>query len=444
MYSKKIIAFFDKNGIEVGDLIRIRFDGRVIDGKLMQNTEANADDSLVVKMDNGYNIGLKFDKIKIERVKEGAESINFPRADISRKRGLPNIGLFYTGGTIGSRVDYMTGGVYMLTKPEELLYQVPEISEIANMSLENLFSISSEDMSHVEWATIAKRIAEFLNDGDGRGAVVSMGTDTMHYASAALSFMLDGLNSPVVITGAQRSSDRGSSDAFMNLGCAAALAARSDVAEVGVCMHATISDDYCNFIRGTRVRKMHTSRRDAFRPINDLPIAHVSRRFDIDYISKYKRVREESGRVTPVTGFESKTGIVVAHPNSDPSVIDFLVNKGYKGIIISGTGLGHVPTSTKREELSWIGSIRSANDAGVIVGITSQCIYGRVNSNVYRNLRILRDAGAINCEDMTTETAYVKLGWLLGNYKADKAREMLNSNIVGEIGDRSTHKTFMS
>lgn len=444
MYSKKITAFFERSGIEVGDIIRIRFDGNTIEGRLMQNTEANAEDSLIIKMNNGYNIGFRFDKVKIERVKSGNESVKFPRADIGKREGLPDIGLFYTGGTIGSRIDYVTGGVYMLTKPEELLYEVPEISGIANISVENLFSISSEDMSYTEWAVIAKRIAKSLNDGDMRGAVVTMGTDTMHYASAALSFMLDGLNSPVVITGAQRSSDRGSSDAFMNLGCAVALAAKSDVAEVGVCMHATISDDYCNLIRGTKVRKMHTSRRDAFRPINDIPIAHVSKDFNIDYISDYRRVDGSGGSVTPVTGFESKTGIVVAHPNSDPSIIDFLVNKGYKGIIISGTGLGHVPTSTNRAELSWIKSIKSADDAGVIVGITSQCIYGRVNSNVYRNLRILRDAGAVNCEDMTTETAYVKLGWLLGNYNTDRAREMLGTNIVGEIGNRITHKAFMS
>ena len=179
----------------------------------------------------------------------------------------------------------------MLTKPEELLYEVPELSGIASIDVRNLFGIASEDMTYVEWQSMAKEVAKSLNDG-ARGAVVTMGTDTMHYASAALSFMLNNLNAPVAITGAQRSSDRGSSDAFFNLICSAQIAAKSDIAEVGICMHAGSSDDSCAFIRGTHVRKMHTSRRDAFRPINDRPLAHVKRDLEIAYGSDYRKVEK--------------------------------------------------------------------------------------------------------------------------------------------------------
>ncbi len=433
---------FDKGGIGIGDAISVSVQGKEFEGVLMPNTEANADDAIIIKMGNGYNIAFKFSEVKISKKGTKNRKPEFPQVKIESRTELPNISLLYTGGTIGSKIDYTTGGVYMLTKPEELLYEVPEISEITNIKVRNLFSIPSEDMSSSEWSEMAKRVSDELNSGS-KGAVISMGTDTMHYAAAALSFMLDGLNSPVVMTGAQRSSDRGSSDAFMNLFCASAAAAQSDIAEVSLCMHATSSDDYCNIIRGTKARKMHSSRRDAFRPINDRPIGKVDRKGKITYISGYKKASGTSEKIKMITGFENRTAIVVAHPNSDPSIIDFFAEKGYKGIIIEGTGLGHTPVSTKIKEMSWLENIRAAAERGIIVGITTQCIYGRTNSSVYRNLRLLNQAGAIHCEDMTPETAYVKLGWLLGNYGRDKAAAMLTKNLRGEIKERTEYDTFL-
>ena len=238
MYSKKVQESFDKEEIEIGDTISVSVQGKAFEGVLMPNTEANAEDAIIIKMGNGYNIAFKFSEVKISKKGTKKRKVEFPSVKMGRSSALPNISLLYTGGTIGSKIDYMTGGVYMLTKPEELLYEVPEISEITNIKVRNLFSISSEDMSSFEWSEIAKSVSDELNSGS-KGAVISIGTDTMHYASAALSFMLDGLNSPVVMTGAQRSSDRGSSDAFMNLFCASAAAAQSDIAEVSLCMHAT-------------------------------------------------------------------------------------------------------------------------------------------------------------------------------------------------------------
>ncbi|MGC8586286.1 MAG: Glu-tRNA(Gln) amidotransferase subunit GatD [Candidatus Micrarchaeia archaeon] len=439
----KIEELLKSAGANPGDTIAIEEKSRSIsiEGELMPKTENNAPDVIVVKLHNGYNIGIKYSEdMKIKKLKSGTIPA-FPETVINTK-GKPRIGLIYTGGTIGSKIDYKTGGVYMLLKPGELIHEVPEIGGVAEIEVKNLFSIASEDMSYIEWQKIAESVAEMLNRGK-RGVVVTTGTDTMHYIASALSFMLQNLNAPVVLTGAQRSSDRGSSDAFLNLSCAVELATHSDIAEVGICMHATSSDTGCAFIRGTRARKMHTSRRDAFRPINSKPIAYIGEDFKISYMSEYKKIESSSKKVVAMTGFERKVALVKAYPNSDPGIIDYYQSKGYKGIIIEGTGLGHTPVSIEHEGYSWLPTIKEAIEKGMVIGMTSQCIYGRVNPNVYRNLRLLSNAGVVYCEDMLPETAYVKLGWLLGNYEKEQAKKLLNKNIAGEISSRSGYDEFM-
>ena len=209
-------------------------------------------------------------------------------------------------------------------------------------------------------------------------------------------------------------------------------------------MHYSSSDDRCAFIRGSKVRKMHTSRRDAFRPINDKPIAFVDENMKIKYNSDYDHVTETiKDEMKAVTGYEAKVALVKVYPNADPSIIDYYVDEGYKGIIIEGTGLGHVPSSGPHKEFVWLDSIRDAVKSGVIVGMTSQCLYGRVNDSVYRNLRLASNSGAIYCEDMTAETALVKLAWLLGNHSREDAKRLLNVNMAGEIKSRSEPDEFL-
>ncbi|MCL4411701.1 Glu-tRNA(Gln) amidotransferase subunit GatD [Candidatus Marsarchaeota archaeon] len=441
MYQDKVSEFLKENGIAVGDTIKVERAGAVIEGELMPGTEANSPDVLVVKLKNGYNAGISLKGAKVKKL-DGArkEARSFPKAQLKQSKGLPKVALLYTGGTIGSKLDYKTGGVYMLLKPEELFYEVPELSSIASVSAKQLFSISSEDMSYMEWQRIAEEAAKAVDEG-AHGVVITIGTDTMHYASAALSFMLSDVKAPIVLTGSQRSSDRGSSDAFLNLICAVRLAAESDIGEVGICMHATSSDDKCAFMRGTKVRKMHTSRRDAFRPVNEKPIAELGSTGVIKYISKYRKA-EQSKKAKALPGFEEKVALVKAYPDSSPDIINFYADKGYKGMIIEGTGLGHTPVSTEHEGKSWLPAIKSAVENGMVIGMTSQCLYGRVHPNVYRNLRLLSASGVIYCEDMLPETAYAKLGWLLGNYDAKKAKELLSKNLVGEIAERREHDEF--
>ncbi|MGC8662218.1 MAG: Glu-tRNA(Gln) amidotransferase subunit GatD [Candidatus Micrarchaeia archaeon] len=446
MYSNELDKLFKRNKILVGDKVEINTQKGKFEGVLMPKPEFSSSDIIIIKMDNGYNVGVKVDKnFEIKKIRERSKEEKQQKAKLlprNKSEDLPDVELIYTGGTIGSKVDYESGGVYMLTKPEDLLGEIPELENIANIEVNNLMSIASEDMTYKEWQKIARAAADALNKG--KRVVITHGTDTMHYTSTALSFMLNGLNAPVVITGSQRSSDRGSSDAFMNLICSMHAAAKGKMAEVAICMHENSSDIYCSLIRGTKTRKMHTSRRDAFKPINNKPIGRVSYNTgEIEYLSKYNEVKNEKSELKLITGFEPKVALVKAYPNSDPEILDYYISKGYKGIIIEGTGLGHTPVSTANKEYSWLENVKKAVDGGAIIGMTSQCLYGRVNENVYRNLRLLRNAGIIYCEDMLPEVAYVKLGFLLGNYKKEEAEKLLNKNIAGEITIKSEVDWFV-
>ncbi len=436
MYNTKMQKIFNINKIIIGDIIKI--DPNNIEGELLPKPDSSDEDIIIIKLSNGYNVGIKFiDNIKITKIKSFKDNLNFSKSNLKYNKDLPDISLIYTGGTIGSKLDYKTGGVHMLLKPEELFYEIPELSNIANINVENLFSIASEDITYIEWQKIANKIKEIITKNKNtRGIIITHGTDTMHYTASALSFMLKNLNIPIVLTGSQRSSDRGSSDAFMNLICSSYIASRSDIAEVGICMHSSSNDDYCSFIRGVKARKMHTSRRDAFKAINEKPIAYVNLKGDIEIANNYKKSIKQNLKIEAKTNFNNKVALLKIYPNSDPDIINYYIEKKYNGIILEGTGLGHIPISGEHEEKRYLNYIKKAIDNNIIIGMTSQCLFGRVNQYVYRNLRFLNDAGVIYCEDMLPETAYIKLSWLLGNYKKDQVKKLLNKNIIGEINNR--------
>ena len=447
-YSKQIQKSLKK--IKIGDRISITKNKKTYEGLLMPRTELGDLDCIVLKLDSGYNIGIRREKgIKIEKSKkdepkEIKEELKF-EMEKERIKELrfdskkPKVALIMTGGTIISRVDYRTGGVYALEKPEELLTNIPELKNIVFIEdIKVPFKKMSEDFNYKDWQILAELTARELNKNEG--VIITHGTDTLHYTSAALSFMLKNLPKPVVLTGSQRSSDRGSSDAFMNMICSA-YAAVSNIAEVGVCMHATTGDQYCHFIRGTKVRKLHTTRRDAFRSINEMPLAKIWPDGKIDILNNnYKKRGNE--RVVADTKFEPKVALLKSYPGSEPEILEFLVKKGYKGFVIEGTGMGHVPTSAEK---SWIPYIKKLIKDGIPVVIAPQTIYGRINTDVYTNLRVLyHEAKAIPAEDMLPEVAYVKLGWLLAHYKdIEDIRKMMLTNICGEITSRSEIDTFL-
>lgn len=425
----------EEHGLALGDHVRVLWKKSWVQGTVLPSP--NGENSfLTLKLSNGYNTGLAWNQIeKIEKLPAPASAPK-PKAPLpGLPEDKPHLSLIAAGGTIGSKVDYKNQGVSALMTAEELVALIPEIGAFAVFgSIVSPFSKLSENISPPDWIQLAKVCFDEIRKPEVKGVLLTHGTDTLHYTAAALSFMIRDLNKPIVLVGAQRSSDRGSSDAPSNL-ISASHVALADVAEVGICMHATTSDEDCLFNRGTRVRKLHSSRRDAFRPINDLPIAQVSQAGEIKWLGTHTP-RNESREPKLVAEFEEKIALIKFTPGAAPSILDFHIQSGMKGILIEGTGLGHVS-----EE--WIPVIQKATDAGIPVFVTSQTMYGRVNMNVYSNGRMMQKAGAVGLEDMLTEVAFVKLGWILAQEKdPQKVREMMLTPYAGEISQTSRVDTF--
>lgn len=433
-----------------GDKVRVEYEGKKVEGTLMPRVELMDKDVTVVKLDNGYNVGIKNKKIKkLEVIKKYQSPKNSEKNKSSQDNSDPKlhtVSVISFGGTISSKIDYTTGGVYADYTAEDFLAMCPELKGIANVKARKAASMMTEDMGWSDWKMMAEEVFKDIKDNALSGVVVTCGTDTLHYISAALSFFLKDLSKPVVITASQRSIDRGSSDAFMNLSCAIQAVAKFDAAEVMTCLHGSTNDDYCFLIRGTKVRKMHTSRRDAFRPINELPFAKVFVDNRIEVINdNYKKVpsdEQAKQNTTLDAKYEEKVAQILAYPGQDPGVFDFYLDKGYKGIVVAATALGHVATEGKKSLLT---AIKKAIDKGVAVVIASQTIYGRTHPHVYTNLRKLSlGAGAIFAEDMLPEIAYVKLGYVLGHTKGpDEIKKMMQKSLCGEINPRLMDDDFL-
>jgi glutamyl-tRNA(Gln) amidotransferase subunit D len=446
MYSKELQSIFKKKGIEVGDEIRIHSKKGEYSGLLMPRAQG-APDIIVIKMSNGYNIGIDVsdsqdaknkDGTKIELVKKSGKK---PPAHImeagEQVRG--EIAILGCGGTIASKVEYKTGAVYPAITPAELRAAFPSLEHIAKIHSKQLFSLFSEDMNQAHWKILADAVAEELKVG-AKGVVVMHGTDTMNYTAAALSFMLQNLPAPVIFVGSQRSSDRPSSENEMNM-LNAVYASKQDLGEVAVCMHATSSDDYCHLHRGTRVRKMHSSRRDAFKSVNSLPLAAVdyaTGRFDILTPHKKRSVAGVKG-LKVETKLNDNVGLIYVHPGIKPKFIEKL--DMYDGVVLIGTGLGHAPANSFNDKtvLSVLPQIKGLIDSGIPVVMSSQTIYGRLNMKVYTTGRMLLEAGVIGDNaDWTPEAAFAKLCWTLGQTKdMKKVKDILLQDIAGEISERS-------
>jgi glutamyl-tRNA(Gln) amidotransferase subunit D len=397
---------------------------------LMPRYESASEDYITIKLNSGYNIGVHVSKIKsISKLLhrgEGTTSTRTPVVPINEN--LPKVALISTGGTIASKIDYRTGGVHAALSAAELYASVPELANHASIDPEVLLSEYSENLRQEHWTLIAEKVAEKIKTGRYRGIVVSHGTDTMHYTAAALSFALQNLPVPVVLVGAQRSSDRPSSDAALNLLGATIFATSSEYAGVFVAMHAGSSDDTIACHIGTRVRKNHTSRRDAFESIDITPVAFVRNNKIEMQKNPFRLVKRSSDNPLEVKArFEDRVLLLKYYPGFDPALIEHAVNAGYRAIVLEGTGLGHVGKDC-------FSALKRAVGSGLIVCMTSQCIWGRVRMTVYDTGRDLLDIGVIPLSDMISETATVKAMWVLENYKEEAAKKM-QEDFANEISD---------
>ena len=430
-YPPAVAHLLERAGATLGDEVEVTSnDGRVWKGLVMEHHAFSAPDVLTLKLGSGYNVGVSVSKgVELRLLRKVERKTRVPTVPVA-SADKPLVSILATGGTIASYVDYRTGAVTPITRPEELAAAVPQLADVARLRTKIVFAMFSEDLQPEHWQKLAREVkAEF--DAGARGVVVTHGTDTLQYTAAALSFFLHDLPGPVVIVGAQRSSDRPSSDAQMNLHSAVVAAATTDIGEVVVVMHGGMADDECHIHRGTRVRKMHTSRRDAFQSINDFPLGRVRATGPgapptVTIERPYRRATKGSCRVDEQ--MNERVAMIQSYPGLWPDHIESVV---LDGVVLVGTGLGHVAKRT-------FPALEKLQREGKYVFMTSQCLNGRVNMNVYSTGRDLQGMGVIACEDMLPEVAYVKAMWVLAHAKSrEEVVRLFLTPIAGEIAPRT-------
>ena len=423
----------------MADKVKVICKDETIEGILVPSEDSKF---VVVKLDSGYNIGIKKNKVK-EIKKLGTVKVSATKPKPVKSKG-PKITILHTGGTIASKVDYETGAVTSKFDPKEILAMFPELADIAQVDSRLLRNIMSENMRFEHYNLLAKEVEKEVKKG-AKGVIITQGTDTLHYTAAALSFALENVPIPVLVVGSQRSSDRPSTDGYMNLICAATFIANSNFSGVGVCMHENISDDTCLIINGVDARKMHSSRRDAFRPVNAIAVARV------DY--EKKKIQMLRKTKAPAEKFKlklfdpkKKVGLVKLHTNMYAAELE--PYKKFDALVLELFALGQGPVLKQDDfmhENEKIGKILKSLSLSIPIGASSQCLYGRVDMTVYSEGRHMMSLGVIgNGTDMTPETAFIKMAWLISNYKPDEVRQLYSENLRGEISEQTEKDAFLN
>jgi glutamyl-tRNA(Gln) amidotransferase subunit D len=435
-YRGEALSTLKEYNAQVWSDVEVRTDRGSFTGIVLPRSETADPYHIVLKLRSGYNVGIAAGSVQAIAVQGRKEAhYKIPEKEFPFDPQKPRVKLLGTGGTIASRLDYRTGAVIPAFSPGELYGSVPELADICNLETEKLYGVFSENMGPEQWVGTAQAIAREIEKGV-HGIVIGHGTDTMHHTAAILSFMVQESPVPIVMVGSQRSSDRPSSDAALNLMHSVKTAAESDIAETMVCMFGPTSDVYGLLHRGTRVRKMHSSYRSTFRTIGDIPLAMVSREKITPLRQDYKRRRKDR-HVILNTSFEEKVSIVYYYPNMKPDIIDSLIDNNYRGIIIAGTGLGHVNKPLYP-------SLKRAREKNIAVFMTVQTLWGYVQMYVYDTGRDMMELGVVPGANMLPEVAYVKLGWVLGQTNdLQKVREMMMTPIAGEITEREPSNGYL-
>lgn len=435
-YKGKALDILKEHNVRVWGDTLVKTTRGDFEGIILPRSENDDDLHIVLKLISGYNIGIAVDTI-LDMTEKGYKEAHYKiqEKEFPFSKDKPNVKLFGTGGTIASRLDYRTGAVIPAFSPGELYGAVPELADICNLNTEKLFAVFSENMGPKQYIKLAISIGKEIEKGID-GIIIGHGTDAMHHTASALAFMVQNTPVPIVMVGSQRSSDRPSSDAALNLIYAATAAAESDIAEVMVCMFGPTSDEYGLLHRGTRVRKMHSSYRSTFRTIGDIPLAMIDRNKITPISHKYNHRRKDK-KVKIIPTFEEKVSLLYYYPNMQPDIIDALVDNGYKGIVIAGTGLGHVNKPVYP-------AIERAIKAGVAIYMTVQTLWGYVHMFVYDTGRDLMNKGIVPTENMLPEVAYIKLGWALGQTNdLDRVKEIMLTPISDEITEREPYNGYL-
>ncbi|MHA1486815.1 MAG: Glu-tRNA(Gln) amidotransferase subunit GatD [Promethearchaeota archaeon] len=404
-YKEKAREYLEKNNIQIWDIVELKTKKTTLQGIILPRNEYSAPNFIEIKLKNNYNLGINLNDVtEIKKTGKKEAIYKIPEKKFPKNKNLPNIKLLGTGGTVASRLDYTTGAVIPSLTPGELFSSVPELAEICNLECETAFEILSENMKPEYWQELAEKIKSAADAGID-GILIGHGTDTMSFTSAALAFMLENLSIPVVITGSQRSSMLGSS-----------------------------SHDYGLIHRGTLVRKMHSSLREAFRTIDQVPLGMIQNRKIKMFSSDYKK--RSNREIILKTKFEKKIALVYSYPGMESELIDFYIDKDYKGIVFAGTGLGHLSTYVHE-------TIKRAIQEGITILMTTQTLHGFVGMDVYSTGRELQNLGVIPGKNILPEVGYVKLGWVLGQTQdPNEIKNLLLTNIAGEFIDRELPIAF--
>lgn len=435
-YRGLALEIMKKFGAMVWSDVYCEHESGVFEGVILPRSETADANHIVIKLVTGYNVGLHANRIIDMKVRDRKiANYKIPEKEFPYEKNKPRVKLFGTGGTIASRLDYRTGAVIPAFSPGELYGSVPELADYCNLETEKLYGVFSENMGAEQYIGAAAAIKEEIEKGVA-GIVIGHGTDTMHHTAAILSFMIQDSPVPIVMVGSQRSSDRPSSDAALNLMHSVKAAAESDIAEVMVCMFGPTSDTYGLLHPGTRVRKMHSSYRSTFRTLSTTPLAMIDRQKITPLRDNYKKRRKDKNfKYMPY--FNDKVGMVYYYPNMKPDMIDSMIENGYEGIVIAGTGLGHVNKPLYP-------ALKRAQEAGVAVYMTVQTLFGYAQMYVYETGREMMELGVIPAANMLPEVAYVKLAWVLGQTKDhEKVKELMLTPVAEEILDREPPNGYL-
>jgi glutamyl-tRNA(Gln) amidotransferase subunit D len=403
---------------------------------------------ITLKLINGYNISFPEESVKNKLILETSKISDTIHETPKQNNDLPKITIIHTGGTIASKVDYTTGAVVARLEPHELLEANPELAKQACISVIKLGNMWSDDMRPQHWNSILSASEDAFKSGSV-GVVICHGTDSMHFSSSAVAFGWAGMGGippgRIVFTGSQRSSDRGSSDSSENLLAAVHWAAygpkvNGDIGDsTVVVMHDTTADGACAVFSGVGVRKMHTSKRDAFKQINNQKLATIiieRENIEIEYEIPWTTSNRKVNNNVSLYDCELKFTHLMSNAHLQPELINFIKEKGHAGIIIHGMGLGHLPIENPLgdapENLEVSKAIKEYVEAGGTALMVAQCINGPINMDVYSKGRIQQSLGIIGHPSTTPpDTAAVKLHWVLSN-NPEEVNSLILDNLCGE------------
>ncbi|MFW9855811.1 MAG: Glu-tRNA(Gln) amidotransferase subunit GatD [Candidatus Thorarchaeota archaeon] len=440
-YLGSALLWLQNNQLEVWDEIEVVKRGSTINGVILPRNELANPEYVTLKLATGYNIGISTGGIQsVKKTGRRKGKYRVPQTDAPLKTDLPFIPILGCGGTIASRLDYETGGTIPALSPEELLSSFPEIADLAKIETRLLFELFSENIAFEHYAKVLAEIEQIIKQKKAQGIVLTHGTDTMAFTAAALSFAITNSPIPIVITGSQRSSDRPSSDSFFNLYHSVMYVSSPEAKkEVVVIMHETSSDTACSIHQATRVRKMHSSRRDTFQTIGAAPLGRIEGG-KIVYNQESTPFLQDKAAETRKFQIKKKFEPMVAmfhhYPGVRPGNLEYLLENGYKGIVLVGTGLGH----TSSELIPLVQT--ATTDLGMVIVMATQTLHGFTGMSVYETGRRLVKAGVVPVGNMLPETAYIKLSYLLANYSVDKVKELMPTNLKGEILSRERYNAF--